>query len=122
MGNRKLQVSATGKEILDSICERLEIDRPQGIKIALAKGLVNGIWGNHSFEDGKPKWTMPDSIIRDHDYLLFKHIIINEQGRTMSDEEINQYILLYFEVGLRIVNKELENLTSLEDARIKILG
>ena len=54
MANRRMNLSGTGKETLDLLCEVLEIDRPQGIKIALAKGIANATGKiNDDFKDGK---------------------------------------------------------------------
>ncbi|MFD1739510.1 hypothetical protein ACFSCX_23800 [Bacillus salitolerans] len=123
MSNRKMNLSGTGKEILDHLCELLEIDRPFGVKIALSKGLSNttNICPDE-FKDNKPKWTIPDNIIRDKEYLLFKHLIIEEIRAPLNEETINQQMLHFIELGLRIISNEIESLTSLEDYRIKILG
>jgi len=116
-------VSRTGKELLDSLCEKLEIERPLGVKIAIAKGLAHGgVLNKDEYKDGKPRWEIPDSIIKEREYLLFKHIIINETQKVMSAEEINEMLLLSFESGIRILTNELAEQTSLEDSKIKILG
>lgn len=116
-------VSGTGKQLLDSFCERLEFARPKGIKVAIAKGIARGIVpSKDDYKDGKSKWELPDSIIKDNEYTLFKHIIINEHQIAMSDSEVNEYILLYFESGIRTLMDELSEMTTLEDSRIKILG
>lgn len=124
MANRKMNLSGTGKEILDRLCDHLDVDRPYGIHIALAKGiaLTNKDMEFEEYKDSKPKWTIPDHIIRDREYLLFKHLIINEVQTSLTEEEINQYMLQYIEFGLRKIQIELEELTSLENYRIKILG
>ncbi|WJE71737.1 hypothetical protein [Bacillus albus] len=123
MANRRMNLSGTGKETLDLLCEVLEIDRPQGIKIALAKGIANATGKiNDDFKDGKNKWTIPDNIIKDKEFLLFKHLIINEMQVALNEDEITQSILLYIEYGLKIIQQEVDNLSSLEDYRIIVLN
>ncbi|RAS95811.1 hypothetical protein A6E21_08285 [Bacillus cereus] len=123
MANRRMNLSGTGKGTLDLLCEVLEIDRPQGIKIALAKGIANATGKiNDDFKDGKNKWTIPDNIIKDKEFLLFKHLIINEMQVALNEDEITQSILLYIEYGLKIIKQEVDNLSSLEDYRIIVLN
>ncbi|UTG82727.1 hypothetical protein [Bacillus paranthracis] len=123
MANRRMNLSGTGKETLDLLCEVLEIDRPQGIKIALAKGIANTTGKiNDDFKDGKSKWTIPDNIIKDKEFLLFKHLIINEMQVALNEDEITQSMLLYIEYGLKIIKQEIDNLSSLEDYRIIVLN
>lgn len=122
MANRRMNLSGTGKEILDRMCEHLEIERPLGVKIAFAKGIAlsNGDLSTE-FKDSKSKWTIPDNIIRDREYLLFKHLIIEEVNRSLNDEEINNFMLYFIEKGLRNILEEIENLSSMDDYRITIL-
>lgn len=123
MANRRMNLSGTGKEILDLLCEVLEIDRPQGVKIALAKGIAkaNGKIED-DFKDQKTKWTIPDNIIKDKEFLLFKHLIINELQNPLNEDAIHQSMLMYIEYGFRIIKREIDNLSSLEDYRITILN
>ncbi|MEZ2648727.1 hypothetical protein ACBQ17_10915 [Bacillus wiedmannii] len=123
MANRRMNLSGTGKETLDLLCEVLEIDRPQGIKIALAKGIANSTGKiNDDFKDGKNKWTIPDNIIKDKEFLLFKHLIMNEMQVALNEDEITQSMLVYIEYGLKIIKQEIDNLSSLEDYRIIVLN
>ncbi|MDQ7235219.1 hypothetical protein QYM13_15685 (plasmid) [Bacillus pacificus] len=123
MANRRMNLSGTGKETLDLLCEVLEIDRPQGVKIALAKGIANATEKiNDDFKDGKTKWTIPDNIIKDKEFLLFKHLIINEMQVALNEDEITQSMLLYIEYGLKVIKQEIDNLSSLEDYRIIVLN
>jgi hypothetical protein len=123
MANKRMNLSGTGKEILDTLCEVLEIERPHGIKIAFAKGLskATGKVGG-GYNDIKPKWTIPDNIIRDKDYLLYKHLIINELQTSLSDDEVNEHMLRFIEYGLRIIDEEIKILATIEDYRIKVLN
>ncbi len=113
----------TGKETLDLLIEHLDCERPFAIKLALAKGLAkaNGtVSPSQDYSNGK--WTIPDNIIRDDDYLLFKHLIINEIGQPLSEDEIDKHMILFIEYGLQVIKQEIDELTSLEDYRIKILS
>jgi hypothetical protein len=124
MANRKLNLSGSGKNILDELCNRLNIDRPNGIKLAFAKGLAKtvGKIENSEFNDNGQKWTIPDGIIRDKEYLLFKHLIINELQSPLNDDEVNKNLLLFIEKGLRIIENEINELSSLEDYRLTIFN
>ncbi|UGB33144.1 hypothetical protein [Metabacillus sp. B2-18] len=123
MSNRRMSLSGSGKEILDQMSQLLEIERPHGIKIALAKG-ISKFDGNFDidYRDSKDKWNIPDNIIRDREYLLFKHLIIQEVQRPLNDEEITQFMLYFIEFGLKTVQEEINNMSSMEDYRITVLG
>lgn len=123
MGNRRMSLSIIGKEILDLLTETLEVERPQAVKIALAKGIAktSGLVEKPE-KDGKKGWEIPDNIIKDKEYLLFKHLIINEAQRPLSEEELKQCMEAYIEFGLRIIKQELETLSSIDDYRIKVLN
>ncbi|MDV2884689.1 hypothetical protein RYX45_05830 [Alkalihalophilus pseudofirmus] len=122
MANRKMSLSMEGKETLDLLLEHIDCDRPFGVKLALAKGIANANGDDTpSIKNSTGKWTIPDNIIREDDYLLFKHLIINEIGSTIGDEEVDKSMILYIEYGLGIIKEEISNLSSLEDYRIKIL-
>ncbi|GAA0503188.1 hypothetical protein GCM10008986_33530 [Salinibacillus aidingensis] len=122
MSNKRMHLSAKGKEILDLLSENIEVERPQAVKIALAKGL--SISNGPILEDysqDKNKWTIPDNIIKDKEYLLFKHLIINEIGSHLAEDQINNHMLAYIEKGLREIEQIINNKSSLEDLRIAIL-
>ncbi|MEX3623292.1 hypothetical protein [Viridibacillus arvi] len=122
MSNRKISISKDGKDILDSISNILEIERPQTVKIALAKGIsiTNGPVQTKSFHS-ENKWTLPEGIIKDNDYLLFKHLIINEQEQSFDDNEISKQMQFFIEIGLRELQQIDQHKTSLDDFRIAIL-
>lgn len=123
MANKRMNLSGTGKEILESLCDLLEIKRPLGIKIALAKGIAQSEGMiTESFNDNKPKWTIPDNIIRDKEYLLFKHLMINKLQKSLNEDQIDQHMLSYIEYGLRVIQQEVDSMSSIEDYRLKILN
>jgi hypothetical protein len=117
-----MTLSEKGKEILDTITDTLEIERPMAVKIALAKGISvsNGVV-TEEFDSGKEKWTIPDNIIKDKEFVMFKHLIINEVNSPLDDTELHKHMLAYIEKGLRTLNGDLKNKTSMEDFRLMIL-
>jgi hypothetical protein len=121
MANRRMQLSGEGKQILDQIVDALEVDRPYAVKISLAKGISmsDGAFSN-DYSDSKNKWTIPD-IIKDKEFILFKHLIINELNKSLSEEEIYQYMLAFIEHGLRKIQQQLNEKSSLGDNRLSIL-
>lgn len=122
MGNKKLSLSGTGKEILDRLCDEIEIERPLGINLAIAKGIAkaNGKMSDN-FKDNKPKWTIPDSVIKGNQFLLYKHLIIQEVAKPLDDDELQEYLLAFIEFGLRTIKTEMDELTSMEDYQLAIL-
>lgn len=122
MSNRRMTLSEDGKKILDTIADVLEVDRPMAIKIALAKGLA--ISNGPVFEDfslGSNKWTIPDNIIKGKEFLLFKHLIINEVKASLTEEQLHKHMAAFIEKGLRRLNEDLKNKSSIEDFRLIIL-
>jgi hypothetical protein len=122
MANRRMHLSGEGKEILDQLVDALEVDRPNAVKIALAKGLSMSDGALSSdYTGSKNKWTIPDNIIKDKEFILFKHLIINEVNKPLNEEEIHQYMLAFIEHGLRKIEQQLKEKSSLGDNRLLIL-
>lgn len=122
MSNRRMSLSEEGKEILDLIADSLEVERPMAVKIALAKGIsISDGPVLEEYVGGKNKWTIPDNIIKDKEFLLFKHLIINEVNAPLTEEELHKHMLSFIEKGLRRLKEELNNKTSMEDFRLTIL-
>lgn len=124
MGNSKFHISIEAKEIIDSLKVTLEIsDTPSAIKLALAKGitLLNGPQPLKKFET-KNNWLVPENIIRDKDYILFKHLIINEYHTIIADNEINKYFAYLIELGTRELDRIIQEKVALQDVRIAIFS
>ncbi|WP_404458419.1 hypothetical protein [Oceanobacillus kapialis] len=122
MANRRMLLSKEGKEILDLITEYLEVDRPTAIKISLSKGLQISYGEIKSNTlDSKDKWTIPDNIIKENDFLLFKHLIQNEAEMSLDEESLHKLMIFYIESGLRVIHEIYQEKTSMEDLRISIL-
>ncbi|GGD08259.1 hypothetical protein [Pontibacillus salipaludis] len=120
MSNKKLSLSKDGKELLDELVYSLDLDRPLVINIALAKGLT--FEEELSFDaTSKPKWTIPENIIRDKEFLLFKHLIISKRGTEITEETIHNDMLYYIELGIRVLSKAIQEKNSLEDSRFVII-
>lgn len=100
--NKKMTLSGEGKSILDDLAEQLSLDRPMVIHIALAKGLqkIEGIPGL-TYDKGTNKWTIPDNIIKEDNFLLFKYLIQNEAGKPINNDELHEYMNNLIEFGLR---------------------
>lgn len=120
MANRRMLLSAEGKEILDTLSAALELERPMVVHIALAKGIASDDILTEEF-DTKNRWTIPDNIIKDKDFLLFKHLIIQKANRTLTDDELHKYMIAFIENGLRILQRLNDNKTSMQDLRLLIL-
>ncbi|MCK6207696.1 hypothetical protein KZX50_19835 [Bacillus infantis] len=120
MASRNMSLSEEGKNILDQVADLLDVDRPQALKIALAKGISesNGAI-NVNYDVGK-KWPIPD-IIKDREYVLFKHLIFNELNESLSDTELHKAMVSFMEHGLRLIKELHKNKTSMEDFRLMIL-
>ena len=120
--NKKMTLSGEGKSILDDLTEQLTLQRPMVIQIALAKGLqkIEGI-PKHTYEKNTNKWTIPDNIIKDDNFLLFKYLIQNEAGKPINNDELHKYMINLIEFGLRELFRINNEKTSMEDLRIAIL-
>lgn len=121
--NKKMILSEEGKLILDDITEQLDMERPIVIQIALAKGIQNSDkLQSFVYDKGSNKWTIPDNIINEENFLLFKYLIQNEEGRSLDNIELHEYLIEYIELGLRQLDQISKEKTSLEDLRITILN
>lgn len=124
MGNIKFNISKEAKDIIDSLKVILDInDTPTIIKLALSKGIAT-IEPNEPMQkfNASGNWLVPENIIKDRDYLLFKHLIINELNKVISDKDINEYFAFYIEKGARALQEKIDQKTSFDDLRILLLS
>lgn len=124
MGNSKFYISKEAKDLIDSLKVILNIDEtPTIVKLVLAKGIAS-LKTAVPVEKigGKDQWLVPENIIKDRDYLLFKHLIINEYETVISDQEINKYFSYLIEQGAAELKKVENEKTSFEDIRVAILS
>lgn len=120
--NRKMTLSEEGKIIVDDLTEKLSLDRPLVIQIALAKGiqLANGL-PEENIDKGVSKWTIPDNIIKENYFILFKYLIQNEVQKPINSDELHEFMINYIEFGLRELAKINKEKTSMEDIRLAII-
>ena len=124
MGNTKFNISKEAKDLIDTLKISLDInDTPSVIKLGLAKG-ISILDPSEEIQkfNGEGNWLVPENIIKDREYLLFKHLIINELNQVISDTDINKYFAFYIEKGLREIQNQIDNKTTFEDIRILILS
>lgn len=121
-GNGRIVMSKQGLDRINLVKNELGItENPLVLKIAFAKGLLHC--------PGEPEpcsrggWTIPAGVVaRDDDYLLYKHLIINQLGRAIEDQEVDHYLWLYIEAGLKVMEKEIYSLSSLDNYRSKLVS
>ncbi|GGC76484.1 hypothetical protein GCM10007216_03800 [Thalassobacillus devorans] len=119
MANKKLSLSKEGKDLLEQAVVSLDLERALVIKMALAKGL--SYKDDFEFDtSSSPKWTIPD-IIKNNEYLMFKHLIISKSKQPLEDEYVQSQMQYYIEKGIRVIGQELDNKNSLEDSRFVII-
>ncbi|MFC2947981.1 hypothetical protein [Virgibacillus sediminis] len=119
MANRKLSLSKEGKDILEKAVVSLDLERALVVKMSLAKGIAHK--DDVQFDtNSTPKWTIPD-IIKNNEFLMFKHLIISKNRETVEEEELYGLMQFYIEKGIRVIGKELDNKNSLEDSRFVII-
>lgn len=123
MSNKKFVISEEAHNVLLDLNAILDIEKnPITIKLAIAKGIsISPDLLELNIFDKKGGWTVPQDIIKGHDYLLFKHLVIQECGKNLSDDELTSYFAFYLETGLRILYNLTHEKVALEDAKLAIL-
>jgi|SRR5690625_1422705 len=122
MSNKKMVISTDGKSILDKLTEQLDLERPFVVQLALAKGIqISKRIPNFTYDKGPNKWTIPDNIIKEENFILFKHLIQNEAQQSINNDQIHRYMIFFIESGLRELTKINLEKTSMEDLKISIL-
>lgn len=115
-------LSGESRKIIDELMVILDFTRPQTVKLALAKGIAISTDAQELKNfDLSEKWEFGESIIDGNDYLMFKHLIINEQKRPLTEEEISKYMGMFIEIGSRHLKSLLEKKNSIEDLRLVLL-
>ena len=119
MANRKITLTKEGTARLEKVMIHLDLpdNRPEAIRIALVKGLIDpgspptevkGTPGGFTFGDG--------TIAKELDYLMFKHLIIEKLQKNIDDDkQIDKYIHIFAEHGLAIMDKEIDSLSDLDN-------
>jgi hypothetical protein len=118
MANESMVLSKKGTERLDIVMTRLSLinGRPDTLRIAFAKGLTEAKEDPVEREKGGG-WTIPAGVVaRGHTYTLYKHLMIDKLGFPLeTQKEIDQYLIRYIELGLEIMENEIEHLSDLDN-------
>jgi hypothetical protein len=85
------------------------------LKIAFAKGLTET--QGEPPERSHDGWPIPAGVIARGDmYTIYTHMMIDKLGFPLEDKkQIDKYLLRYIEAGLEIMEKEIENLSYLDN-------
>lgn len=123
MGNKSMHLTNESRTIIDGFMDILSMKRPEVVAFALAKGLsiANGPSPIQAF-DMKGKWEFGSDIIDGNQYLMFKHLIINEQQKNMTDDEVSKYMAYYIEIGIRELERLRKQKSSIEDLKLALLS
>lgn len=123
MGNKSIHLTAESRTLIDGFREILNMKRPEVVTFALAKGIAiaNGPAAIPAY-NMSGKWEFGSDIIDGNEYLMFKHLIINEQQKNLTDEEVSKYMGYYIEVGIRELERLRKQKSSMEDLKIALLS
>ena len=107
-----VKLSKRGCDILQRIMAELEMERPEVLRLAFAKGLTE----SDIIQETKHElsnFEFPTSVIaKGEDVLLIKHLIMDKVQTQIDETGLDKLILSCVEQGLEIMEQELENLTS----------
>lgn len=129
MDSKGIKLSQVSKDRIDTIIGHIEHyvpkdTRPFVVKLSLMHGIENySITAELPAELNTGAWDM-GSIINGNDYLLAKHLIINEFQDEIEDEKlIREYMKKYIELGVANIALLLESDDAIfeEEFLIKLL-
>jgi len=129
MDSKGIKLSQVSKGRIDNIISHLEHyvpkdPRPFVVKLSLMHGIENySITSELPSELSSGAWDM-GSIINGNDYLLAKHLIINELQEEIEDEKIiRDHMKRFIELGVAHISSLLESDDALfeEEFLIKLL-
>jgi len=129
MDSKGIKLSQVSKDRIDNIISHLEHyvpkdPRPFVVKLSLMYGIENySILSDLPSELSSGAWDM-GSIINGNDYLLAKHLIINELQKEIQDEKIiRDYMKKFIELGVAHIASLLESDDAIfeEEFLIKLL-
>ncbi|RHB50488.1 hypothetical protein [Exiguobacterium sp. AM39-5BH] len=129
MDSKGIKLSKVSKDRIDNIISHLEHyvpkdPRPFIVKLSLMHGIENySVTSDLPSELSSGAWDM-GSIINGNDYLLAKHLIINELQKEIEDEKIiRDYMKKFIELGVAHIASLLESDDALfeEEFLIKLL-
>jgi hypothetical protein len=117
MANRRVSLTKEGTSRLDKIMIELGLqdNRPEAIRIALTKGLIESPKQIEELTVNGGGFTFGDGVIaKDEEYLMYKHLIIEKLQEKIDDKDIDRYIIRFAEFGLKVMEEELESLESVK--------
>ncbi|TCI26432.1 hypothetical protein EVJ32_05995 [Exiguobacterium sp. SH5S4] len=129
MDSKGIKLSQVSKERIDDIISHLEHyvpkdPRPFVVKLSLMHGIENySVLTDLPSNLSSGAWDM-GSIINGNDYLLAKHLIINELQEEVVDEKIiRDYMKKFIELGVAHIASLLESDDAIfeEEFLIKLL-
>jgi hypothetical protein len=107
-----VKLSKQGYEILERAMTELEMERPEVLRLAFAKGLtesetIQEIKREHS------NFEFPTSVIAKGDeVLLIKHLIIDKVQTLIDETKLDKLILNCVEQGLEVMEQEMNELSN----------
>ncbi|TCI31543.1 hypothetical protein EVJ33_00240 [Exiguobacterium sp. SL-10] len=130
MDSKGIKLSQVSKDRIDTIINHLEHyipkePRPFVVKLSLMHGIENySVTSELPSELSSGAWDM-GSIINGNDYLLAKHLIINELQEEVEDEKIiRDHMKRFIELGVAHIASLLESDDDIfeEEFLIKLLS
>ncbi|KFZ42264.1 hypothetical protein CS060_12135 [Anoxybacillus flavithermus] len=110
-----VKLSKHGYEILEVVMTELEMERPEVLRLAFAKGLTE----SEAIQEVKREhsdFEFPVSVIAKADeILLVKHLIIDKAQTQIDEKKLDRLILSCVEQGLEIMNQEIKQLSSADN-------
>jgi hypothetical protein len=107
-----VKLSKQGYQILERAMTELEMERPEVLRLAFAKGLtesemIQEIKREHS------NFEFPTSVIAKGDeVLLIKHLFIDKVQTQIDESKMDKLILNCVEQGLEIMEREMNELSN----------
>ncbi len=110
-----VKLSKQGYELLEVVMTELEMERPEVLRLAFAKGLTE----SEAIQEVKREhsdFEFPVSVIAKADeVLLVKHLIIDKVQTQIDEKKLDRLILSCVEQGLEIMNQEIKQLSSADN-------
>ncbi|MBE2907171.1 hypothetical protein HPK01_03050 [Anoxybacillus flavithermus] len=110
-----VKLSKQGYELLEVVMTELEMERPEVLRLAFAKGLTE----SEAIQEVKREhsdFEFPVSVIAKADeILLVKHLIIDKVQTQIDEKKLDRLILSCVEQGLEIMNQEIKQLSSADN-------
>lgn len=109
-----VKLSKQGYENLERAMTELEMERPEVLRIAFAKGLTE----SETIQEIKREYSnfeFPTSVIaKGDDVLLIKHLIIDKVQTQIDETKLDRLILNCVEQGLEIMEREMNELSNVD--------